>query len=83
MTECAIYMKVFGLAVGEDGKKDYAGLKLSLGTFKPGYEQTYDEIISKIHKEELQKITGLEKMFKPEDIQIITPEEYNRDFGDD
>ena len=81
MKEIAIYMKVSGLAEDEQGNKDYAGMKLSMGEFKPGHEIPYDELISKVHKEELPKILHLDGIINPEDIEIITQEEYVRDYG--
>jgi len=81
MSEIAIYMKVFGLAEDERGNKDYAGMKLSMGEFKEGSEIPYEELIKKVHIDELPKILRLDGIIKPEDIEIITPEEYDRDYG--
>ena len=83
MSEIAIYMKVFGLAEDEQGNKDYAGMKLSMGEFKSGHEIPYDELIKKVHPEELPKILGIDGIIEADSIEIITQEEYDRDYGDE
>jgi len=83
MREIAIYMKVFGLGIDENGNKDYAGVKLSMGEFKEGSEIPYEELIKKVHIDELPKILHLDGIIKSEDIEIITQEEYDRDYGDE
>ena len=46
-------------------------------------EVPYDRLAKSIHKEALLCITHLQDIYKPDDIVIITPEEYERDYGDE
>lgn len=83
MKRCVLFMKVYGLAADEDGNKDYAGLKIDFGEFKPGKALDYDQLIKGIKKDTLPKMIGLEKVIKPTDIEIISPEEYQKEFGNE
>lgn len=69
--------EIAGMAADENGNPAPAGLQITLG-----------ESIKEIPYEELIKSADLEAiavMFhaKPEDITIITPQEYDERYGDD
>lgn len=78
-----LYFKVFGLAEDKNGNPDYAGLKMTIGSTERDVK--YSELIAKTTdavKENIAKILPF-KGVKASDIQIITPEEYARDYGDE
>ena len=81
MSELTIYLKIFGLAEDEDGNDAYAGVKIGLGEVSK--LPPYDEIARSIKKEALPNLICMQGLVKPEDIVIITPEEYERDYGDE
>ena len=77
-----LYLKVFGLAVDENGKKDYAGTKICIG--KSDRDIPYWELTAKttdFAKEVLTKMLPVEGI-KASDLTVITPEEYARNYGD-
>lgn len=82
MSECTIFMRVYGLAEDEDGNKSYAGLKMCLVEFQSGKELSYKQptALAVSSKENLLNLTGLKGIIKPEDIEIITPEKYQAEF---
>lgn len=84
MSKITIYFKVFGLAEDENGNPDWCGIKTELGTFAPGKEIPYSELVKKVNLSDLLAFVCLDKIGLGEtDAEIITPEEYERDYGDD
>lgn len=85
--DVCLYFKVFGLGQDENGKPCYAGMKINLGRAKKNVP--YSEIQKKVvaipnWKEQILHFVHLDTVdIKPENIDIITPEEYDRDYGDD
>ncbi|HCM23416.1 MAG TPA: hypothetical protein DHW78_03680 [Ruminococcaceae bacterium] len=81
------YFKVLGLAQDEQGNPAYAGLKMDLGEAKPGV--TYQMMVDKVKetpdwKSQFIKMLHLNVAgVKESDIELITPEEYERDYWDD
>lgn len=87
MEELNLYFKVFGLGEDENGNPDWAGMKLDLGEAIDGI--TYTDIRAKVEsipdwRKQLLEFTHLDSAgINPEKVEIITPEEYERDYGDD
>lgn len=85
--KACLYFKVFGMAHDEDGKPCYAGMKINFG--RVNKDVAYSEIQKKVTdtpnwKEHILRFAHLDTVgIKPENIDIITPEEYDRDYGDD
>lgn len=86
-SEVCLYFKVFGLGKDESGNPCYAGMKMSFGKSKNGVH--YSEVQKKVQsihdwKEQMLRLTHLDTVgFGPNDIELITPDEYDRDYGDD
>lgn len=85
--DICLYFKVFGLGQDEDGKPCDAGMKIDLGRAKK--EVSYEELQKKVlstpdWREQVLRFAHLnEAEIKTKDIALITPEEYERDYGDD
>jgi len=79
-----ICFKVNGLATDEDGNPAPTGACLDLGEVSEPipYEVLTEPFCFKENVESLLKMVFLDRCVTPEDIEIITPEEYDRDFGD-
>lgn len=71
--------KIFGLAEDENGNKDYGGIQLEFG--KTEKECDYAKLTKDINKRNLLKMMGLDTLYRAADVEIITPEEYARDYG--
>lgn len=86
MNAC-FYFKVFGLAHDEQGNQTYAGLKMDLGETKAGV--TYQMLVDNVKKVPDWKTQFIKMLHlnvagvKESDIELITPEEYEKDYGDD
>lgn len=82
-----LYFKVFGLAEREDGNPDYAGMKLCIGQSNEEipYSALKERVLSVPEwKNKILRIVHLDgTKIKAEDIEMINPEEYDRDYGDD
>lgn len=76
-----IYFRVKDLAIDEAGRHCPAGMCLDLGQINR--EIPYEKIASNIDKEKILKYLMLTDKVSPEDMEIITPDEYQREFGDD
>lgn len=82
-----VYFKVFGLGQTEDGTPCYAGMKMTLGMVNKDVQ--YSEIKEKLTsapdwRKQILELTHLNDAgIKPEAIEIIAPEEYERDYGNE
>lgn len=85
MGKLNLYFKVFGLAEDKDGRPAYAGVTMCLGKAKEGVQYSDVErfILSKPDwKKQFLQFCHLESSnIKENDIEMITPEEYSRDYG--
>lgn len=53
-------------------------------SFEVGTEVPYDEIAKAINKQGVAKILMLEEIgYTADDVEVITPEQYDAEFGDD
>jgi hypothetical protein len=78
-----LYFKIYGLARDKYGNPDYAGAMMMIGSTDK--EIPYSYIVSKTTtkvKQEILKFFPF-KGLKPQDLVVITPEEYTRDYEND
>ena len=80
MYRVRICMEVEGLSKDEQGNPAPAGLELDLGESKG--EIPYEELTEGLNIPALLKVTFLDRFAKPEDVRIITPEDYDERYGD-
>lgn len=79
--EVRICFRVQGLAVDEDGNPAPAGISLTVGESDKPVD--YRQLIEGLDKEAFLRMVCLDKVVRPEDMQPITPEEYDREFCED
>ncbi len=75
-----ICFKVNGLAEDENGNPAAAGLCIDLGESDKDIE--YEKLTAAVNKEGVLKMACLDGTVKPEDMEFITPEEYDKEYGD-
>ena len=75
-----ICFEIDGLGVDEDGNPVPAGLAMTLGETEKKVD--YQEFAQNISIEGVLKSVCLDGIVKPEDVRIITPEEYDEKYGD-
>lgn len=75
-----ICFEIYGLAEDEHGDPASAGLAITLG--ETNKDVDYQEFVQKISIDSVLKLVSLDNIVKPEDVRIITPEEYDEKYGD-
>ena len=80
MAKLRVCFEVNGFAEDENGNPCPAGLQMTIGDAKKEVE--YGELTRNIDIEKVIDYAGLSGIVKPEDVRIITPEEYDERFGD-
>ena len=80
MNELRICFEVHGLAVDENGLPCPAGMQISFGQTEK--EINYKDLVESISIPGVLHFAALESTVKPEDVKIITPEEYDERYGD-
>lgn len=60
---------------------DFGGLEVSLGETEK--EVPYEELTKDVNIESILETICLNGVVKPEDVKIITPEEYDLNYGDE
>lgn len=78
--ELAVYFELFGLAEDENGEKDWAGIKVSLGQVPADKIPTYESLIAGVNKKKLLEWIGLDNYDADKDIRFITKEEYEANY---
>lgn len=81
MKELKIYFRVKNLCEDEDGNKGDAGMIMNLGEQKDDVD--YNKVAGALNKEILLEMIGLGEFVTVDDIEIIIPEEYEREFGEE
>ena len=76
-----ICFEIDGLGEDEDGNPVPAGLAMTLGETQKQFD--YWKFVQNISIEGVLKAACLDGFAKPEDVRIITPEEYDLKHGDD
>lgn len=80
MTDLRVCFEVKGFAEDENGNPCPAGLQMNIGNVKKEIE--YEKLTQNIDIEKVIEYAGLSGIVKPEDVRVITPEEYDERFGD-
>ena len=76
MHKANIYLEIAGMAQDDQGNPKPVGVKISIG--KSLEEIPYDDLTHNLNINAIAKTVNV----KPEDITIITPEEYDERYGD-
>lgn len=79
MREVRVYFEVNGIAQSESGMPCPAGLQITVG--ETDQEFGYMELAQAVDISKVLKMACLDGYVKPEDVKIITPEEYDQHFG--
>ena len=79
MKELKIYFRVKNLCEDDDGNPCDGTMVMNLGEQKEDID--YNKVANAINKEVLFKNVGLDLFFEVDDVEIITPEEYEREYG--
>lgn len=84
MKKVRICFEIKNLAVDENGNPAPAGLAFSFGevpdeTFA---KLSYEEMVKKVDLEKILAICWPDGTVSPEDCRIITPEEYDAEYGE-
>ena len=74
-----ICFEINGLAEDEHGNPDPAGLAVTLGETKDHVD--YQRLVRNISIDGVLKLVCLNDIVRPEDVRIITPEEYDGKYG--
>lgn len=74
-----VYCKVNGLGVDENDNAAPVGVIADFGEIKK--DISYEELTASINKERFLELACLDGIVKPEDVEIITPEEYYKEFA--
>ena len=77
MHKANIYLEIAGMAQDEQGNPQPVGVKISIGESKK--EIPYDELTHNLNISAIAKTLDVQ----PEDVAIITPEEYEERYGDE
>ena len=80
-----ICLEVNGLAEDENGKPCLGGICLTLGEDcdEEIIGEEYQRIVGGVDVVSVLKYMGLDKVFSKEDCRLITPEEYDRNYGEE
>ena len=79
--DVSLYFKVLGAAQDKDGNPAYAGMKITIGSTDKNIP--YSEIVKKTTDNVKRLILNPIPFdgIKPKDMIVITPEEYEREYG--
>lgn len=78
MAELRVCFEINGFAEDENGNPCPAGLQMNIGNANKEIE--YEKLTANIDIEKVIEYAGLSGIVKPEDVRIITPEEYDERF---
>ena len=81
MNKVIIYFEIDGLGVDENDNPCPAGMKIEWGETKDPI--SYNELTKNLDIPAILKIFWLQKMINPEDVHVISPEEYEAKYGGD
>lgn len=76
MHKANIYLEIAGMAQDDQGNPRPVGVKISIG--KALKEIPYDKLTHNLNINAIAKTLSVQ----PEDVSIITPEEYEERYGD-
>lgn len=81
MSKVIIYLEIDGLGEDEQGNPCPAGVKINLGETKQNID--YHELTKDLNIPGILKMMFLDASFRPDDVRVITPEEYDERYGDE
>ena len=81
MADLRVCFEINGLATDENGDPCACGLQMSFRTAEK--EIDYSELTKDINIPAVIELAMLSGVVKPEDVRVITPEEYDRLYGGD
>lgn len=81
MNKVRICFEIDGLGEDEQGNPCPAGAQISLGESPLNID--YHELTKDLNIPGCLKLMHLDTIVKPEDVRIITPEEYDERYGDE
>ncbi len=67
--------------IDENGDSSLFGLAMIIGESASPVD--YGKLTRSINKEAVLRVCGLDDLVKPEDMTVITPEEFSLKYGDD
>ena len=84
MKKVRICMEIQGLCQDETGAPCPGGVCITLGEdgAEEISEEEYRQFIGKISVQDVLCVSWLDAHYKPEDCRLITPEEYDREYGE-
>ena len=85
MKKIRLCLEVQGLGQDDLGTPCPAGVCLTLGD-EDAEEMTgaeYETFLQQINIEEVLRLVCLDKLYTPADCRLITPDEYDRKYGED
>jgi hypothetical protein len=81
-----VCFRIKGLAKDEDGNPCDAGMQISLGETDKPYVSLpsidYETLANSINKEKLLEFICMDGVVSADDLEIITPEEYDKEYDD-
>lgn len=80
--DVCLYFRVHGISKDDKGEPIAAGLSITLG--KSDTPPSYDELTRNLTKEDIGQFMiecGFQGLFDPSNVELITPEEYEAEFG--
>ena len=81
MHKVRVCFEIDGIAEDEQGNLCPAGAQMVLGETEK--EFSYEELTANINIPAFLASIGLSNIAKPEDVRIITPQEYDERYGDE
>lgn len=67
----------------QDGKRaEPFGLTMIIGEGEANQEIDYGELSAAVNKTGILQMAGLDSLVRPEDMNVITPEQYDEKYGD-
>lgn len=74
-----IAFKIWGVIKNEDGSPHPIGVCLDAGETEA--DIPYEELAAHINKEAILEHLGMSGTVHPDDMELITPEEYDQEYG--
>lgn len=84
MKELRICFEIEGLAVDKYGEPCAGGVDITLGEVpEDKFQERYNRLIKSLEIEQVLRLACMDSMFDETDCRIISPEEYDRLYGDE
>jgi len=80
MKELSVYFEIKDLGTDGDGSACPVGMKLTMG--ETDKEIDYAELTADLNIPYLLKAFGIHEVIKPENVKVISPEEYQKEYAD-